>query len=363
MSCLLLLLLLQPLGEDASTLVRRLGDESFAVRREALQALKHLGSVAVPAVRDGLKHKDPEVRRLCAQWLEEMAREQRAVRAAAFLADSGGKISLSGWERFRATTPEPAARELFAAVYRIVGNLLDVEGNPRAVHKGLLDYARSLETACLELDRGSPTLAEVVALVFVASDPRIERDPQFRQLLTAAFTSFAYRPRLLKEFANHPTASAHLLAFLQSCQDNTTLPLALELARQLDVKSYAEQALRMALDAQRPSSLRSTALLLLARIGDRSLTARLEPLLEVRTSVGTFTLRKTALTAQIRDVALAVLVRWSEHPLADYGFPYAQAIPGLKDLPSAERLGFADETTRQKAIAKWRKSSPSSPRP
>src|SRR4051794_5499966 len=62
----LLLLLLPGLAasptDDASALIARLGASKYAVREEAAVALEKLGPEAVPALREALESRDPEVR-------------------------------------------------------------------------------------------------------------------------------------------------------------------------------------------------------------------------------------------------------------------------------------------------------------
>jgi hypothetical protein len=73
--------------------------------------------------------------------------------------------------------------------------------------------------------------------------------------------------------------------------------------------------------------------------------------------VGSAVIRQKKLTAQLRDVALVVLVRLTGQQPADYGFPYLQAVPGLKTLPSPDRLGFAGDPDREAALKKWKEWS------
>jgi hypothetical protein len=59
-------------GGQAATLVRQLGDPSFAVRERAGKELVRMGRAAEAALRAGLTDPDPEVRRRCA-WLLPLA--------------------------------------------------------------------------------------------------------------------------------------------------------------------------------------------------------------------------------------------------------------------------------------------------
>jgi len=48
--------------QDPAALVERLGDDSIDARDEAVSALRRMGDRAVPALEDGLRHADAEVR-------------------------------------------------------------------------------------------------------------------------------------------------------------------------------------------------------------------------------------------------------------------------------------------------------------
>ena len=100
--------------------------------------------------------------------------------------------------------------------------------------------------------------------------------------------------------------------------------------------------------------MRGWAVILTGKVGGKERVAKLQPLLQDHTSVGSSKLGPTTLNAELADVTLAVLIRASGQKVADYGFPYLQAIPGLKTLPAPERLGFADAPSRQAAFKKWR---------
>jgi hypothetical protein len=83
----------------------------------------------------------------------------------------------------------------------------------------------------------------------------------------------------------------------------------------------------------------------------------LGPLLDDETPVGDRKLGNTTLHAQVRDVALAVVIRFTGAQIADFGFPYLQAVPGVKDPPSPACLGFATPAERQAAFKKWKDRS------
>ena len=61
-----------PTPEEIRQLVRQLGDDSFSVRELADDELRAVGPPAVPALREGLKSPDPEVRRRARAILESI---------------------------------------------------------------------------------------------------------------------------------------------------------------------------------------------------------------------------------------------------------------------------------------------------
>jgi HEAT repeat protein len=74
--------------EKARALVKKLGDDAFAVREKATADLTALGPVALPLLRMAAKDKDPEVSRRAVQCLQQIGEEgsKNAVAAAVRLA-------------------------------------------------------------------------------------------------------------------------------------------------------------------------------------------------------------------------------------------------------------------------------------
>jgi hypothetical protein len=69
--------------EKARTLIRKLGDETFAVRQKATTDLVALGPVALPLLRAAARDRDPEVSRRAAQCLQEIGEEANKTVVAA----------------------------------------------------------------------------------------------------------------------------------------------------------------------------------------------------------------------------------------------------------------------------------------
>jgi hypothetical protein len=62
----------EALTDEARKLVGQLGDDSFSVREAASKRLMEIGRPAVPALREGLKNDDPEIRLRARRILDAM---------------------------------------------------------------------------------------------------------------------------------------------------------------------------------------------------------------------------------------------------------------------------------------------------
>lgn len=352
MVALLLSFVLQA-ADDPAALVRRLGDESFEVREAAAQELAARGPAAEPALREGLRHKDAEVRHRCARLLRDLAAGRREAQARAFLEN---RSVPPGWDRFRASAGDgEAARLLFADILRADADLIvQAERDPKSALAALRTRCKQFEEACLELDQGRPTVGEVGALLLAAEAAAAEKDGETGAALWSALGALKYRPRLVQNLQASEPGRRRLAAIVQAPRDPVALARLLAWVRELELKEGREPAVTAALDQRLPAATRAAALLAIAKVGDAGAARRLAPLLDDRTAVGTVTVRRMKITAELRDVALAVLIHLAGQKPADYGFPYFGVVPGLKELPSPERLGFADEASRTAALARWR---------
>jgi HEAT repeat protein len=345
--------------ERMATLVRQLGDNSYQVRDRAAGQLIGLGLAAEPALRKGLEDPDPEVRRRCEQLLSLAANRDFDRKIDAFLKDSQDKHNLPGWPRFRKKVgAATASRDFYVAMYRAQGALIDLaEKDLRGAAASLASRCKGMKDTFLELDRGFPTLAEVAGLVFVAGSEPWGRDQATQRLVLAALEGMKYRPELIKELRNNPPARSLIAVFLQQPTASAEIDAALGVIQMLDLNECMEYVLHIALAREMPATTRADALVAIARLGTKEHIPPLEPLLEDITPVGTATVRGKKLTAEMRDVALAALLQLSGQLKDDFGFPYLAAVPGLKELPAPNRLGFENSASRNTALAKWKKST------
>jgi hypothetical protein len=137
-----------------------------------------------------------------------------------------------------------------------------------------------------------------------------------------------------------------------------TAPQILNLARNMGVKEAAPLAVKMALAREVQSYTRGTAIFFVAEFGGKEELAKLEPLLDDTTSVGSSSFNWTTVNAEIRDVVLGVFVFTSGQSLADYGFPYYQMFPAVRLTTTwPASMGFPSAAAREAAMKKWKEWS------
>jgi hypothetical protein len=342
---------------EPAELVKQLGDEAFAVREKAREELLKLGPAAEAALRKGTADQDIQVREISQQLLNRLLEAKRAGRLQAFLDDKDDRLNppLPGWKRFSAVAGNgPAERKRFLAIYQAAeATLEEVERDPKKAVKTLDAHIALGRQILLTSSEESDVLRELTTLLFLASDTRIPLDAAASGRVCTVLTILAERTAMTKVFRADATARKLVRTFLVERCDPTARVPALTAALGLELNETADWALGLALGKDNPPVVRGWAVILAGKVGDKDAAARLEPLLADHTVVGTSKLGEAALTAELADVTLAVLIRANGQKEADYGFPYSQAIPGLKTLPAPERLGFSDLPTRQAAFKKW----------
>jgi hypothetical protein len=360
-ACLLAFLLL-PLAARAEApspdeLVRRLGDDSFETRREAAVQLEALGAAAIPAVRAGLEGRNLEVRRWCRRLLPRLVSADRESKLGALVADveGKGKHDFPGWQRFRKEVGADAgARQLFARAVRADAPLMEAsEGGAKSAGPLVAKRCAGLQLKAISPEHDATLLGEVAALAFVLTDRKQAPDRASVVAFHAGLEALAHRPALVKEVKAAPAFRKLLAAALRE-RGAAAPDGAVSAALELGLTEAVGWAVGLAADRKAPAATRARALLLVGALGDRSSAPALGPLLEDTSPVGSRMLGRARLTAELRDVALATLVRLHGEKEADYGFPYPRALPGLKVVPDPACLGFRSPAERAAALERWR---------
>lgn len=344
----------------ARKLVAQLGHEQFSIRERASLKLIELGMVGAEALRAGKASPNREIRYRSTKlysWIAE-SDFQRRLEEFQHSEDPSEGYGLPGWDRYREEVgTDTTSRSLFQAMQEQERELLQAVGNPR-------ELTRALTTRCeiiLQNSRFGPqpqSVATVAALLFVATDPKVtitetSRAMVFRTCRDRDFIetimSGKSRPALAKLVGNWITRDSdhdvwNVLYLGLITNVDTCLP-------------YAKTVLE---DPQADRDVRVCALLCFAKFGKRTDVPFLERFLEDKTVYGAAAQDPETRTrpadarieTQMRDIALATLVRVTEQKPLDYGFERMQLHRYEVFYPKS--LGFATNGKRETAMAKWR---------
>jgi hypothetical protein len=351
-----------PASEEHSkavALVRQLGSRSFRVREQAARELMKMKLAARQAVEEGIKDKDPEVRRRCGQLLPDILRAELFARIAAFVADKEGKRDhhLPGWKLFRELAgPGEDARQLFADLSRREIELLDLlEKNPSRA--GTLSAKRCERLWNMSsTSRGMALLpGDVIPLFLVTADKRAGVGTAMGYQLCGMLD----RPGLREEMTVKGPGSPFkrlVVAWMGRLTEDYALSRALEATERLQMPERFELAKKVVRN-KGGGGARGHALVLLGKADAKAHVALFESLLEDTASVAGFGIGvangpNIQGQTEVRDIALAMLVHATGQKHDDYGFAYTRA--GRSFLFNAPFLGFSSKEERETAFKKWR---------
>ncbi len=227
----------------AADLVNRLGDPSFAERERASDALRHLGRSAVPALEEGLKSSDAEIRRRAAELLPVVRRSDLEIRYDAFMDGSDAKAPLPGWEQFRKVAGDDrAARALFISIGRSEPALLEtLEKDPAKVGAQLAERTRRSSAHFVPgkpLAQKDATEAEALLLVAAFSSERNSPAAQH-------FCNCLYTPQVQAAVRGSIAARRLLTPFLSRQLDQSRhIHQAVWIARNLGLDEFTENTLK-----------------------------------------------------------------------------------------------------------------------
>ncbi len=344
---------------QAAALVKKLGDPSYEARRDADKELQQMGRAAKKVLRDNLANGDPEVVRRCERLLTLATRTETELALDAFLQNKDDKLllKLPTWGRFSEMAgKDEAARMLFVEMYSSEGALLEaLDKDPKA-------FGPVFNTRCTQLQQilwtpwgtqGNIGLGQVVALLFAASDPRMTFDiNSFYQM-----TNFLYPNNIQQAFKADAGSRRILTTFIEKRCDQNTLPQIMPLILTMEIKELVPVALKMAIAKETQAYNKSTAMLIVGKMGTKEDAAKLEPMLTDTTNLGAVMQGTVRLDAQLRDVALAAVIEANGQSPTDYGFPYLQANPNVAargGYVAPSWYGFAKDADRTEALKKFR---------
>lgn len=343
----------------AAALIRQLGDRSFAAREQASVQLTAMGLAAKAALREGVKNADPEVRRRAEQILKIVLAIDFQARLEAFRADKEDKQEhdLAGWKHYRKLVGSDAAsRELFIQMLQTNASLLEeAQTKPKEAAEQLANRCQAqMRGAFIPANGGNPRaiqLGDVATALFLEADPDLAIPTEIRQKTCALL----YQPALQNGLRNAaPNAPIRKLvsAWLTQCAGTMMSADILRFCIHVDIKEGLGLALKLLKDNDLAQGM---AILAVGKWGTKEQLPLLENLLDDKTTLGNFGMNNIRGTTEMRDVALAMLVRRTDQQAKDYGFACLHFHQGQMLFQMGPIwMGFTDDAKRAAAIKKYR---------
>jgi hypothetical protein len=348
------------LQDRVDQLIRQLGHDSFAMRQRASKQLVEIGIAGQPQLSAALADDDAEVRNRSAHVLSQVVEADFRARLEAFANDPLGKKdhSLPSWNRYRETFgQDKAPRDLFVDMQRAEPALLDsLEASPKLAGELLVMRMQSILQTIQwpQLNGGQPAaipFGTVCALLFVSSTEGVTITDQdaiqlFNLIHQASFQSN------LRTSANGPMLKKLLGMWILHNSGPSIAYMNLQLAFNCDLKEGLDLAVKMiGNDGGGQPFMRQYVILAIARFGNHEHIPLVEPLLKDATPCMPQQ-NPDPKQSQIRDVALAVLIKLSGQELKDYGLEHVQTNPQTVFQPGT--VTFGDSAKREAALAKWK---------
>ncbi len=337
----------------ASELVAQLGHEEFAMREQAAAELITLELEAAAALKVGTNSHNREIRHRSAKLLALISEIDLERRFERFKNDTDPQqdYGLPGWHAYREVAGDsPAARSIFVSMHEDEPSLWGMfQDGPKRVSDALSNRCDDLREPVLS---GSVQVraGTTATLLFLATRDDVEASKLVQEMVYIACRSSSFEAaiesRSLREvfvtlverwITRHPTEQ---------------ITAALHIGLSNGLKACLPRA-REIFEWPMPTLPdRYYAALCVAKFGDESDFDRLETYLEDVGVCDRTQLEGQVVVTQIRDIALAGLVRLAKQEPKGFGFDRLAYHP--KMLYDISSLGFRDEPSRAHAIAAWR---------
>jgi hypothetical protein len=348
-----------PAGE-IERLITQLGDSRYRVRERATARLAEIGLAARQPLEQALTSPDAEVRRRARQILAHIMDLDFEARLEAFSADVEGRLQhdLPCWERYRTLAGNnPASRRLFVEMLRAERWLLQgAENSAAAVAEAIESRCQQWQQSMQHFDptqRRPPGAGSVLALLLVGS----REDVPISAETATTIAGFTYQKELqdaMRDASQNDVVRRLLGAWVARPfdADSTVTYQNIVLSLRYELTEGIPAALAVMQSPATPPHIRQYGILCVAKLGGAAYIEQIEPLLEDTAACASFKLNDQEIQTQVRDVALAVLVRLTGQDLRAYGFERAQA--NALTYFNTATLGFADDEARQTALQRYR---------
>lgn len=357
----------EPTASEIQRWVSQLGDDDYQVRKSAADRLVKAGEAARAPLAELAEGPDPETRfaaRRLVTLIDESAFNQRL---AEFAADVDGRrgITLPGWESFSQFVGSDApSRELFVEMQRAESPLLQqVFATPDKRHEinweeqiNRLLRARITQPGQVTIPAGSSA-----TLLFLGSLP----DTNLSDGAAAGLRQLTQIPPLTEALSTKRADNALrrlVCAWVVHCPNRSNIILQQRLDAMFQHSLSECLPLAIALLEPKPEFLavlptqQMLAILAVGKFGSEENIATLEPYLDdTRECLPRQQINgpgSELASVQMRDVALAALLRLTGQEPVAYGFLHARPHPQM--LFDVTSLTMENDERRGAALGQWR---------
>ena len=342
--------------------IQKLSSSKFSERNQATEELISLGLAAAQQVRAASDSNDFEVRLRCETVLRTIRHLERFQLIEGFLNDNlDANIQLPGWDEFKATVGDNATtRGLFAQMLENEWRFLDeVFDAPESETSQLLTNRCNKLMLAKRQNQEIDTLGTLATLLFIGSSDRfVVSGPPYPVALFQFFYSSEFNWAVRRSTSRQPMMQllGRFVSRESGLPENWLLSRIL-LSLHYRVPEGLDLAKKTATETKAPVNTRQYSLLAIGKLGtEEDLTILVSMLEDSENCSPVRNAQKDRFTTQIRDIALATLVRRAGESMADYGLERIQLDENTFFRPST--VGFASEEKREAAIQLWRTRHP-----
>jgi hypothetical protein len=200
----------------------------------------------------------------------------------------------------------------------------------------------------LVAQRRQISLGDIAAVLFLCADPELRVAEQARTLTV----NFLYQQAFNQGIRSGPRAEPLkklLGAWMQQASGQAATQV-LQLAMQYNIKEGLDLALRL---VREKDYLGGMSILAVGKLGTKEHLPVLEALLGNDTVVVNVNFNNKPGTAQVRDLALGMMIHLTGQPIKGYGFEFFPGTTNDQVFFAPLYLAFSDQAKRDAAHKKW----------
>lgn len=349
---------------EVQRLVQDLGASSYAARQRAMRRLMALGTRIHPFLAAALESPDAEIRHRAMQIRETVERNDLDEKLDGLLnnpRDDDGK-GIPGWERFRQQAGnDNVARECFVKMFREERRLMSQLNLPAEdlARELKLRMEKSRPKRTRNRGRIGPTVGRVrvsnhaiAAMIFAATDPRLSLDSNSLRGIGELSLQSPFVGEVKNESLQGPLKKIVQAWIRLKLDDPLALSYQMQLGATCNLADGLVPAIAILQSGAAEPATRAMALITLAKLGGMDQVHEISRFLDDGDVVGKQATKELAFESQVRDIALALLVRITKQEWRDYGLKSARPHPNF--ILEQSSIGFNSDDERQKALEKWK---------